>query len=65
MTAEKKKKEESKAKVALKTKESSKIAKITFTCKFCEQSKPLTEMAVLTRFFPPVVVCKDCEKSSL
>ena len=52
MTAEKKKK------VALKTKE------ITFNCKFCEQSKPLTEMVVLTRFFPPVVVCKDCEKSS-
>lgn len=58
MTAEKKKK------VALKTKETSKTKEITFNCKFCEQSKPLTEMVVLTRFFPPVVVCKDCEKSS-
>lgn len=50
MAAEKKKKR------TLKTKE------ITFNCKFCEHSKPLAEMVVLTRFSPPIVACQDCEK---
>ena len=36
--------------------------KITFKCKFCEKSKPLDEMKILTRFFPPIVACRDCEK---
>jgi hypothetical protein len=35
---------------------------ITFKCKFCGKSKPLDEMRVLTRFFPPIVACRDCEK---
>ncbi len=35
---------------------------ITFKCKFCERSRPLDEMVVLTRFFPPIVACRDCEK---
>ena len=39
-----------------------KAKKITFKCKYCEKSKPLDEMVVLTRFFPPVVACRDCEK---
>ena len=39
-----------------------KIKEITFKCKFCETSKPLDEMVVLTRFFPPIVVCRDCEE---
>ncbi len=52
MTAEKTKK-----KVASKTKGT------TFTCKYCKKSKPLTEMVVLARFFPPLVACKDCEKT--
>ena len=50
MMAKKDKKEEPKAK------------KITFKCKVCESSKPLDEMVVVTRFFPPVVVCRDCER---
>ena len=54
MTTERVKKEEkSKAKG---TKE------ITFRCKFCDRSKPLDEMMVLTRFFPLLVACRDCEK---
>ena len=44
-------------------KAASKTKEIIFNCKFCEQSKPLTEMVVLTRFFPPIAVCQDCEKS--
>lgn len=35
---------------------------ITFKCKFCEKLQPLDEMMILTRFFPPVVTCRDCEK---
>ena len=35
---------------------------ITFKCKFCGMSKPIDEMMVLTRFFPPIVACRDCEK---
>ena len=35
---------------------------ITFKCRFCGMSKPLDEMMVLTRFFPPIVACRDCEK---
>ncbi len=42
--------------------EGSKVKEVTFKCKFCEKSKPLDEMVVPTRFFPPVVACRDCEK---
>ena len=42
--------------------EKSKAKEVTFKCKFCERSKPLDEMVVLTRFFPPIVACRDCEK---
>ncbi len=53
MTTEVRNEEESKSK---------KTKKITFKCKLCDRSKPLVEMMVLTRFFPPVVACRDCEK---
>ncbi len=45
-----------------KKKERLKVKEVTFKCKFCEESKPLDEMVVLTRFFPTVVSCRDCEK---
>ena len=45
-----------------KKKKESKGKEITFKCKFCEESKPLDEMVVLTRYFPPVITCRDCEK---
>ena len=35
---------------------------ITFECRFCGRSKPLDEVMVLTRFFPLLVACQDCEK---
>ena len=37
---------------------------ITFKCKFCERSKKLEEIRVLTRFFPPIVLCRDCEEET-
>ena len=36
---------------------------VHFNCKVCNQSKPLNEMRVLTRFFPLQIVCRDCEKT--
>ena len=35
---------------------------VTFKCRFCERARPLDEMVVLTKYFPPVVLCRDCEK---
>jgi len=35
---------------------------ITFRCRACEESKPLDEMVLVTRFFPPIAVCRDCER---
>lgn len=37
---------------------------LTFKCKICEKSKPLDEMVVVTKFFPPVVFCRECEKKT-
>jgi len=45
-----------------KKKDGSKGKDVTFKCKFCEESKPLDDMVVLTRYFPPVIACRDCEK---
>ena len=42
--------------------ETKEAKEITFKCKFCGMSKPLDEMVVLTRFFPSIVACRDCEK---
>ena len=52
MTAETEKREE----------EEPKAKEVTFKCRFCEKSKPIDEMVVLTRFFPLIVLCRDCEK---
>ena len=38
------------------------VEELTFKCKSCGQSKPLDEMMILSRFFPPIVACRDCEK---
>jgi hypothetical protein len=40
-------------------------AEITFVCKFCGKSKPLSEMALQTRFFPVLAACRECEKALL
>ena len=50
--------------MAARTKKSkqSKAEEVTFKCKFCESSRPLDEMVVITRFFPLLVACRDCEK---
>jgi len=35
---------------------------VTFKCQGCDKYKPLEEMRVVTRFFPLLVLCRDCEK---
>ncbi len=33
----------------------------TFHCKFCGQSKPLSEMTFMTRYYPILVACRSCD----
>lgn len=37
--------------------------KLTFKCRFCQQSRPVEDMVLITRFFPPMVACRECEKA--
>jgi len=36
--------------------------KITFKCQGCGQERNLEDMRTITRFFPMMVVCRECEK---
>ena len=40
----------------------SKEKNITFKCNNCKKTKPIRDMVVVTRYFPAIVICKDCEK---
>jgi hypothetical protein len=35
---------------------------ITFKCPSCHKYKSLEEMTMVTRFFPILIVCRECEK---
>lgn len=35
---------------------------INFTCKFCGEKKPLSELVVMRQYFPPISVCAVCSK---
>jgi hypothetical protein len=35
---------------------------IIFTCQFCGKSKPIEELQIVDRFFPPLPACRDCWK---
>lgn len=35
---------------------------VTFKCRFCKETKPISEMVIVSSFFPPVVACRECEK---
>jgi hypothetical protein len=39
------------------------LAPVVFKCKVCGTDKPIEEMKVFTRYFPPMVMCKDCQKT--
>ena len=36
---------------------------ITFKCKYCGKAKPLADSRRTDRYFPPTVICSDCEKN--
>jgi transcription elongation factor Elf1 len=38
------------------------MGEVTFKCWRCEEEKPISEMKIITRFRPVMVVCEDCEK---
>lgn len=35
---------------------------VIFRCQRCGKERPLEEMRTVTRFFPLMVVCRECEK---
>ena len=35
---------------------------VTFKCQNCDKYKNIEEMRIVTRFFPLMVVCRECEK---
>ena len=39
------------------------LTPVIFKCKVCGSEKPIEEMKVYTKYFPPMVLCKDCEKT--
>ncbi|MDD4859353.1 MAG: hypothetical protein PHR56_04025 [Dehalococcoidales bacterium] len=43
-------------------KEVKKEPKLTFKCKVCGKAKNIENMRSVTRFFPPLVVCTECER---
>lgn len=45
-----------------KTKKEQQPVEVTFKCRLCEKEKPISEMKLIARFRPVVVVCRECEK---
>jgi len=35
---------------------------VTFKCRLCDKERPISQMKVINRFRPVVVVCCDCER---
>ena len=52
---------EAKTKSGTKSKKSA-SKDVVFKCRLCEKQKPISEMKVIRRFRPVIVVCQDCEK---
>jgi Zn finger protein HypA/HybF involved in hydrogenase expression len=38
---------------------------VNFKCHVCGQFKTIQQMRIITRFFPVLIVCPDCEKKFL
>jgi len=45
-----------------KEKSAKEVSEMTFTCKFCGETKPFSELVLQTRYFPLITSCRDCEK---
>jgi transcription elongation factor Elf1 len=33
---------------------------VTFTCRFCGETKPLSDMVIIRRFYPHLSACSNC-----
>lgn len=33
-----------------------------FTCKMCNEKKPVKDMRLSFRYYPPLAMCRECEK---
>jgi hypothetical protein len=38
-------------------------SEITFTCRFCGETKPFKEMVIQNRYFPVLTSCRDCARA--
>ncbi len=38
-------------------------AEVKFKCRLCNKERPISEMKIIARFRPVVVVCQECESS--
>ncbi len=52
---------EAKTKSGTKSKKST-TKEVVFKCRLCGKQKPISEMKVIKRFRPVIVICQDCEK---
>ena len=43
-------------------KEAPKEKEIMFVCKFCGQTKPLSEMIMIRNLYPQLASCKECAR---
>ena len=34
-----------------------------FSCKVCQQKKPVIELRMCTDVFPPLLMCRECERT--
>jgi len=40
--------------------EEKEVKEITYTCKYCNKPKTFSDMKIMRRYFPPVIVCLEC-----
>ena len=39
-------------------------SEINFICKFCGESKPLSELVVMRHYYPQIAACKKCARGT-
>ena len=47
-----------------KTVEAKKESEIVFKCKFCGETKPLSELVVMRHYYPQISACKKCARGT-
>jgi transcription elongation factor Elf1 len=47
-----------------KTVEVKKETEIVFKCKFCGETKPLSELVVMRHYYPQISACKKCARGT-